>query len=212
MALFRTTTETSRPVPATKRPHATIWSPGSKAVAAASERCPVFAGPLSQLPGEESRKRSGILVPDRGRDAGDGPVRGLQEMPGTTHAGRLKVIERALAGLGREPPEQRASTDIEGGRQRDEVVAVGQVLVELSHDPSGELASRLRQECRVDVRRLRRTRVIDKCDPRGRPRERRTVRPLPGCPRQSVRTGLRSRSCRSIASAAVRRTVTSPMA
>ena len=135
MALFRTTTETSRPVPATKRPHATIWSPGSKAATGASERCAVFAWPLSQLPGEESRKRPGILVADRGRDAGDGPVRGLQEMPGATHARRLEVIERALAGLGREPPEQRASTDIECGRQRDELVAVGRVLVELPHDP-----------------------------------------------------------------------------
>ena len=61
-------------------------------------------------------------------------------------ARRLKVVERALAGLGREPPEQGASADLEGGRQRDEVVAVGQVLVELSHDPAGELASGLRQE------------------------------------------------------------------
>ncbi len=119
--------------------------------------------------GEESSEGSGVLVPDRGGDAGDGSVRGLEEVAGATDARRLQVLERTLAGRVREAPQQSPSADPECVRQRGEVVSGGEVLVEVPHDLAGELVSGLRKESRIDVRGLGRPRMVDERHPRGRP-------------------------------------------
>jgi DNA-binding XRE family transcriptional regulator len=86
---------------------------GPPSVGTTPEGCAVVPWASSGVLGEESSEGSRVPVPDGGGDAGDCSVGGLKEVAGAMDARRLQVLERTLAGLGGEAPQQRPSADME---------------------------------------------------------------------------------------------------
>ncbi|MEU3315408.1 hypothetical protein ABZ743_22395 [Streptomyces sp. NPDC006662] len=54
---------------------------------------------------------------------------------GPADPGGLEVDQRTVPGLLGEAAQQRAGADLEGVREGGEVVPLGEVLVEVPHDP-----------------------------------------------------------------------------